>query len=89
MILETGTLDLSLVDAYILASLLLLWLEELPDPLIPNELYSECIATSQPHQIQTLLEKIPTVNLFVIKKLVSVTFLSFFNIPFQKRDKIF
>ncbi|KAI0763404.1 hypothetical protein BC629DRAFT_1596971 [Irpex lacteus] len=39
------TLD-SLDDPYVLASLLKLWLRKLRDPLVPDEMYNDCVSRS-------------------------------------------
>ncbi|KAF9230664.1 hypothetical protein BU15DRAFT_83336 [Melanogaster broomeanus] len=59
-------------DPHVLASLLKLWLRELLDPLIPEELYNDCInAASDPPSCVTLIRRLPTINRRVVLFLVS------------------
>jgi hypothetical protein len=58
-------------DPHVPASLLKLWLRELQDPLIPEELYNQCIMCSEdPEQVVSMISALPTINrrvlLFVI-----------------------
>jgi len=59
-------------DPHVLASLLKLWLRELCDPLIPEEMYNECITSS--HDADTcvrIVERLPTINRRVVLFIVS------------------
>ncbi|XP_006460909.1 hypothetical protein AGABI2DRAFT_69042 [Agaricus bisporus var. bisporus H97] len=70
------TLD-NVDDPYVLASLLKLWLRELCDPLIPHEMYNECIMTSnRPEACVQLVERLPTINRRVV--LFVISFLQLF-----------
>jgi len=65
------TLD-NVDDPYVLASLMKLWLRELCDPLIPDEMYNECIMNSNdPDSCVRIVERLPTINRRVILFLVS------------------
>lgn len=65
------TLD-NVDDPYVLASLMKLWLRELCDPLIPDEMYNECIMNSNdPDSCVRMVERLPTINRRVILFLVS------------------
>lgn len=57
-------------DAHAPASLLKLWYRELYDPLIPDELYDECVATDDPDEVNAIINKLPRLN-----KLVNFCFL--------------
>lgn len=64
-------------DPHVLASLLKLWLRELCDPLVPEELYNDCItAAPDPPACITLMRKLPTINRRVV--LFVVSFLQLF-----------
>ena len=64
-------------DPYVLASLLKLWLRELCDPLVPEELYNECIASAgEPDLCVRIVERLPTINRRVI--LFVISFLQLF-----------
>lgn len=70
------TLD-NVDDPYVLASLMKLWLRELCDPLIPDEMYNECIMTSNdPDSCVQIVERLPTINRRVV--LFVVSFLQLF-----------
>lgn len=56
---------LSPQDAHAPASLLKLWYRELYDPLIPDELYAECVATEDPDEAATIIAKLPRLNRLV------------------------
>lgn len=56
------------VDAHAPASLLKLWYRELYDPLIPDELYEECVATEDPETVATIVNRLPPLNKLVIWK---------------------
>lgn len=64
-------------DPHVLASLLKLWLRELADPLVPNEMYNECIAQSNdPEACVTIVHRLPTINRRVV--LFVISFLQLF-----------
>lgn len=64
-------------DPHVLASLLKLWLRELCDPLVPDELYNECIQNSKnPEACVQIVERLPTINRRVV--LFVVSFLQIF-----------
>lgn len=50
------------MDAHAPASVLKLWYRELYDPLIPDELYDECVQTDDPVQAAIIIEKLPAIN---------------------------
>lgn len=81
------TLD-GLEDAHALASLLKLWLRELLDPLVPDELYNECVGSA--HDASAciaLVGRLPTINRRVV--LFVVSFLQLFLDPkIQKVTKM-
>ena len=56
------------IDAHAPASLLKLWYRELYDPLIPDELYDECVNTEDPDKAKAIVDKLPDLN-----KLVSLS----------------
>ena len=64
-------------DPHVLASLLKLWLRELADPLIPDEMYNDCITDSHdPEACVMLVHRLPTINRRVV--LFVVSFLQLF-----------
>ncbi|KAH9920684.1 uncharacterized protein B0H18DRAFT_1095853 [Fomitopsis serialis] len=64
-------------DPHILASLVKLWLRELCDPLVPDELYDECIRASQsPEVCVSIVQRLPTINRRVV--LFVISFLQLF-----------
>ncbi|KAI0027659.1 Rho GTPase activation protein [Vararia minispora EC-137] len=70
------TLD-GIDDPHVPASLLKLWLRELREPLVPDELYNECIAYAHdPDACVAVVERLPTVNRRVV--LFVVSFLQMF-----------
>ncbi|KAF9453926.1 hypothetical protein P691DRAFT_755001 [Macrolepiota fuliginosa MF-IS2] len=70
------TLD-NIDDPYVLASLMKLWLRELCDPLIPDEMYNECIMnSSDPDSCIRIVQRLPTINRRVV--LFVVSFLQLF-----------
>lgn len=56
-----------LTDAHAPASLLKLWYRELYDPLIPDELYEECVATDDPDEVNAIINKLPRLNKLVTR----------------------
>lgn len=76
--------SLTFTDAHAPASLLKLWYRELYDPLIPDELYDECVATEDPDEVNAIINKLPRLN-----KLVSFEFIEFTNRTFANREKNF
>ncbi|KAL6310302.1 hypothetical protein BKA93DRAFT_721925 [Sparassis latifolia] len=76
--IEKGYYSLEDVDdPHVLASLLKLWLRELCDPLIPDELYNDCITHSkEPDTCVQIVHRLPTINRRVI--LFVVSFLQLF-----------
>lgn len=70
------TLD-DIEDPHILASLLKLWLRELCDPLVPEEMYNDCITNAQnPVACVQMVQKLPTINRRVV--LFVISFLQLF-----------
>ncbi|KAF7984269.1 hypothetical protein HWV62_16118 [Athelia sp. TMB] len=70
------TLD-DIEDPNILASLMKLWLRELCDPLVPEEMYNDCIANSKdPATCIQMVHRLPTVNRRVV--LFVISFLQLF-----------
>ena len=64
-------------DPHVLASLMKLWLRELSDPLVPEEMYNECITNSQdPIACVQIVERLPTINRRVV--LFVISFLQLF-----------
>ena len=64
-------------DPHVLASLMKLWLRELCDPLVPEELYNECIHNSKdPDACVQIVERLPTINRRVV--LFVISFLQLF-----------
>jgi hypothetical protein len=76
--IDKGTYTLDGVDdPHVLASLMKLWLRELCDPLVPEEMYNECITNSKdPTACVQLVERLPTINRRVI--LFVISFLQLF-----------
>jgi hypothetical protein len=65
------TLD-GIDDPHVPASLLKLWLRELQDPLIPEELYNDCVGcASDPMKVVQMVARLPTVNRRVVVFVVS------------------
>uniref|UniRef100_A0A182N9X2 Rho GTPase-activating protein 39 n=1 Tax=Anopheles dirus TaxID=7168 RepID=A0A182N9X2_9DIPT len=67
------------MDAHAPASLLKLWYRELYDPLIPDELYDECVQTEDPAVAAAIVEKLPKINRLVLTYLIH--FLQQFSLP--------
>lgn len=64
-------------DPHVLASLMKLWLRELCDPLVPEELYNECIQNSKDAEACVqIIERLPTINRRVV--LFVISFLQLF-----------
>ncbi|EJF57744.1 hypothetical protein DICSQDRAFT_157170 [Dichomitus squalens LYAD-421 SS1] len=64
-------------DPHVLASLLKLWLRELIDPLVPDELYNDCITKSHdPDACVQIVQRLPTINRRVV--LFVISFLQLF-----------
>ena len=64
-------------DPHVLASLLKLWLRELCDPLVPSEMYNECImSANNPQACVQIVHRLPTINRRVI--LFVISFLQIF-----------
>ncbi|KAH9945657.1 hypothetical protein B0H21DRAFT_744108 [Amylocystis lapponica] len=76
--IEKGYYSLDGVDdPHVLASLLKLWLRELCDPLVPDELYNDCITHAHvPEACVQLVQRLPTINRRVI--LFVISFLQLF-----------
>ncbi|XP_050068093.1 uncharacterized protein LOC126556698 isoform X2 [Anopheles maculipalpis] len=67
------------MDAHAPASLLKLWYRELYDPLIPDELYDDCVQTEDPAEAAAIVEKLPKINRLVLTYLIH--FLQQFSLP--------
>ncbi|XP_053681293.1 hornerin [Anopheles nili] len=67
------------MDAHAPASLLKLWYRELYDPLIPDELYEQCVQTEDPVEAAAIVEKLPKINRLVLTYLIH--FLQQFSLP--------
>ena len=64
-------------DPHVLASLLKLWLRELADPLVPDEMYNDCISQSNDAEASvSIIRRLPTLNRRVI--LFVISFLQLF-----------
>ncbi|KAF5385859.1 hypothetical protein D9615_002353 [Tricholomella constricta] len=64
-------------DPHVLASLMKLWLRELCDPLVPEEMYNECITSSKDADACVrIIERLPTINRRVV--LFVISFLQLF-----------
>lgn len=64
-------------DPNILASLMKLWLRELADPLVPEEMYNDCITNSKdPNACVQTIHRLPTINRRVV--LFVISFLQMF-----------
>jgi Rho GTPase-activating protein 39 len=76
--LDRGYYNLDGVDdPHTLASLMKLWLRELLDPLVPGEMYNECITNSKdPEACVRIVERLPTINRRVV--LFVISFLQLF-----------
>ncbi|TFK25556.1 hypothetical protein FA15DRAFT_668447 [Coprinopsis marcescibilis] len=62
----------SVDDPHVLASLMKLWLRELCDPLVPSEMYNECIMSAQdPVACVQIIHRLPTINRRVILFVIS------------------
>ncbi|KAF5388857.1 hypothetical protein D9757_005647 [Collybiopsis confluens] len=59
-------------DPNVLASLLKLWLRELCEPLVPEEMYNECVANSKdPEACIHIVRRLPTISRRVILFVIS------------------
>ncbi|KAG6378343.1 hypothetical protein JVT61DRAFT_14068 [Boletus reticuloceps] len=59
-------------DPHVLASLLKLWLRELLDPLVPEELYNDCItAAADPTSCIAIIRRLPTINRRIVVFIIS------------------
>lgn len=59
-------------DPHVLASLMKLWLRELCDPLVPEEMYNECISNAQePEACVNIVQRLPTINRRVVLFIIS------------------
>ncbi|KAI0633635.1 hypothetical protein C8Q77DRAFT_1058132 [Trametes polyzona] len=64
-------------DPHVLASLMKLWLRELCDPLVPDELYNDCITSAHnPEECVQIVQRLPTMNRRVV--LFVISFLQLF-----------
>ncbi|KIK68921.1 hypothetical protein GYMLUDRAFT_236804 [Collybiopsis luxurians FD-317 M1] len=64
-------------DPNVLASLLKLWLRELCEPLVPEEMYNECVANSKdPEACVHIVKRLPTISRRVV--LFVISFLQLF-----------
>ncbi|PFH52057.1 hypothetical protein AMATHDRAFT_74546 [Amanita thiersii Skay4041] len=67
-------------DPHVLASLMKLWLRELCEPLVPEELYNDCVTNSEdPTLCVQLVHSLPTINRRVV--LFIISFLQLFLGP--------
>jgi len=57
-------------DPHVLAGLLKLWLRELVEPVIPSELYYQCIKSRSKDDVSRLISTIPDINKEVINYLM-------------------
>lgn len=67
------------MDAHTPACVLKLWYRELYDPLIPDDLYEDCIQTEDPAKVAAIVEQLPTINRLVLTYLIH--FLQEFSQP--------
>lgn len=76
--IERGYYNLEGVDdPHVPASLLKLWLRELADPLVPTELYNDCVACAKdPDACTQMVARLPTINRRVV--LFVISFLQLF-----------
>ncbi|KAH9986741.1 hypothetical protein BJV74DRAFT_774723 [Russula compacta] len=78
MRLDRGSYTLEGVDdPHVPASLFKLWLRELVDPLVPSEMYNDCVAfANDPEACCAAVERLPTANRRVV--LFVISFLQLF-----------
>ncbi|KAL5484811.1 hypothetical protein ACEPAI_7453 [Sanghuangporus weigelae] len=76
--IERGYYNLEGIDdPHVPASLLKLWLRELADPLVPTELYNDCVACSKdPEACVAMVPRLPTIQRRVV--LFVISFLQLF-----------
>ncbi|OBZ66582.1 Rho GTPase-activating protein 39 [Grifola frondosa] len=76
--IDKGYYSLEGVDEpHVLASLLKLWLRELCDPLVPDEMYNDCITNARdPDACVQIVQRLPTINRRVV--LFVISFLQLF-----------
>ena len=76
--IDKGYYSLDTVDdPHVLASLLKLWLRELCDPLVPDEMYNECITNAHDAEACVqIVRRLPTINRRVV--LFVISFLQLF-----------
>ncbi|EJD03412.1 uncharacterized protein FOMMEDRAFT_168366 [Fomitiporia mediterranea MF3/22] len=76
--IERGYYNLEGIDdPHVPASLLKLWLRELADPLVPTELYNDCVACAKdPESCVAMVSRLPTINRRVV--LFVISFLQLF-----------
>ena len=67
------------MDAHTPACVLKLWYRELYDPLIPDDMYEECIQTEDPVRAASIVEQLPPINRLVLTYLIH--FLQEFSQP--------
>lgn len=54
-------------DPNVLASLMKLWLRELLEPLVPEEMYNECVTNSKdPEACIHIVKRLPTISRYVL-----------------------
>lgn len=64
-------------DPNVLASLMKLWLRELCEPLVPEEMYNECVTSSKdPEACVHIVKRLPTISRRVV--LFVISFLQLF-----------
>lgn len=71
--------DIPSMDAHTPACVLKLWYRELYDPLIPDDLYEDCIQAEDPGRAASIVEQLPPINRLVLTYLIH--FLQEFSQP--------